>query len=263
MVNVYKNDKEKAIVEQLEEFLKDLGFRIVKIRITKINEDNNCAMAIERINLTPVNLHDCRKVYNSLQNLINEMTETEKNDLISKDFKTLWTALWGEYVGMQYRSEELSAKEKFKQLSSGIQLKNGKQYNLKDLIKNSPKIWKTPEWGFPKGRRNYQENDISCALREFEEETGYNRKGINILQNIIPFEETFTGSNFKSYKHKYYLSYIHNEIKPAANFQTTEVSQVSWMSLEDCMNHIRPYNLEKKEVLLQINNALEKYRLIS
>jgi len=205
------------------------------------------------------------KVHNLLllQNLINEMTEVEKNDLISKDFKTLWTALWGEYVGMQYRSEELSAKEKFKQLSSGIQLKNGKQYNLKDLINNSKQKWETPEWGFPKGRRNYQENDISCALREFEEETGYNRKAINILQNIIPFEETFTGSNFKSYKHKYYLSYIHNGIKPAANFQQTEVSQVSWMNLEDCMNHIRPYNLEKKEVLLQINNALEKYRLIS
>ncbi len=205
------------------------------------------------------------KVHNLLllQNLINEMTETEKNDLIAKDFKTLWTALWGEYVGMQYRSEELSAKEKFKQLSSGIQLKNGKQYNLKDLIITSNVIWKTPEWGFPKGRRNYQENDISCALREFEEETGYNRKSINIIQNIIPFEETFTGSNFKSYKHKYYLSYIHNEIKPAATFQQTEVSEVRWMSLESCLKHIRPYNLEKKEVIVQINNALEKYRLIS
>ena len=123
--------------------------------------------------------------------------------------------------------------------------------------------WKVPEWGFPKGRRNYQENDISCALREFEEETGYNRKSIHIIQNIIPFEETFTGSNFKSYKHKYYLSYICNEIKPAANFQQTEVSEVRWMSLESCLKHIRPYNLEKKEVILQINNALEKYRLIS
>jgi len=205
------------------------------------------------------------KVHNLLllQNLINEMTETEKNDLISKDFKTLWTALWGEYVGMQYRSEELSAKDKFKQLSSGIQLKNGNHYNLKALINSSTKTWETPEWGFPKGRRNYQENDISCALREFEEETGYNRKVINIIQNIIPFEETFTGSNFKSYKHKYYLSHIPNGIKPTTNFQKTEVSQVSWMSLEDCLLHIRPYNLEKKEVLLQINKALDKYRLIS
>jgi len=205
------------------------------------------------------------KVHNLLllQNLINEMTETEKNDLISKDFKTLWTALWGEYVGMQYRSEELSAKEKFKELTHGIQLKNGNQYNLRNLIESSSAKWKTPEWGFPKGRRNYQENDISCALREFEEETGYNRKSIAIIQNIIPFEETFTGSNFKSYKHKYYLSSINKDTKPASNFQKTEVSQVSWLSLESCLEHIRPYNLEKKAVLSQINKALDKYRLIS
>ena len=72
MVNVYKNDKEKAIVEQLKEFLKDLGFRIVKIRITKKNEDKNCAMAIERIDSNSVNLRDCRKVYSSLQALIND-----------------------------------------------------------------------------------------------------------------------------------------------------------------------------------------------
>ena len=29
-----------------------------------------------------------------------------------------------------------------------------------------------------------------------------------IIQNILPFEEYFTGSNLKSYKHKYYLAYI-------------------------------------------------------
>jgi len=205
------------------------------------------------------------KVHNPLllKNLINEMTEDEKQSLKTKTFKELWTALWGEYVGMQYRSEEISAKEKFKQLSSGVQLKSGKQYNLIDLIKESTTSWKVPEWGFPKGRRNYQENDISCALREFEEETGYARKSIEIIQNIIPFEETFTGSNFKSYKHKYYLSNIDSDVVPTASFQQSEVSQVKWMSLDACLQHIRPYNLEKKEVLGQINNALKKYRLIS
>ena len=134
---------------------------------------------------------------------------------------------------------------------------------LKDIIEQSKTSWKETEWEFPKGRRNSQEKELDCALREFKEETGYLPENILVVRNIIPFEETFTGSNFKSYKHKYYLSYIHNGIKPAANFQKTEVSQVSWMNLEDCLDHIRPYNLEKKEVLLQINNALEKYRLIS
>jgi len=74
MVNVYKSDKEKAIAGQLRELFKDLGFGIVKIRITEINKDNNCTIVIERVDSTLVNIHDCRKVYNSLQNLIDDNT---------------------------------------------------------------------------------------------------------------------------------------------------------------------------------------------
>jgi hypothetical protein len=33
--------------------------------------------------------------------------------------------------------------------------------------------WKEQEWGFPKGRRDSQESDFICGLREFTEETGY------------------------------------------------------------------------------------------
>ena len=201
--------------------------------------------------------------YLLLKNLINEMTNEEKKNLISNDFNSLWTHLWGEYVGMQYRSEETSARDKFQALMNGIKLKNKKEYNLKLLIDESATDWKTPEWGFPKGRRNYQENDMSCALREFEEETGYHRRNINIIQNIIPFEEIFTGSNFKSYKHKYYIGIIDRQCTPTSDFQQSEVSEVKWLDLEDCLDIIRPYNLEKKELLIQINNTIDKYRLIS
>ena len=205
------------------------------------------------------------KLHNHLliRNLIDEMTNEEKQNILTNDFNYLWTDLWGEYVGMQYRSEETSARDKFKALQHGIKLKSSKEYNLKSLIDESKTNWKMPEWGFPKGRRNYQENDISCALREFEEETGYHRKNIHIIQNIIPFEEIFTGSNFKSYKHKYYIGIINNECKPTSDFQQSEVSEVKWLDLEECLNIIRPYNLEKKEILIQINKTLQKYRLIS
>ena len=33
-----------------------------------------------------------------------------------------------------------------------------------------------PEWGFPKGRRNYKEKDLIVRIREFEEETGYQKE---------------------------------------------------------------------------------------
>ena len=48
------------------------------------------------------------------------------------------------------------------------------RYSLDKLIEKSNHLvqWSDTEWGFPKGRRNYQEDDRKCALREFEEETG-------------------------------------------------------------------------------------------
>ena len=147
------------------------------------------------------------KIYSPLhlKNLVNEMTNEEKRNILSHKFDILWKELWGDYVGMQYRGEENTSRDKFLTVSCGIQLKNGRSYNLSELIETSETNWETPEWEFPKGRRNYQENDLTCALREFEEETGYSKNNIDIVQNIIPFEEIFTGSNFKSYKHKYFI----------------------------------------------------------
>ena len=79
-------------------------------------------------------------------------------------------------------------------LKAGIKIGH-REYNLETILKRSNTNWIDAEWGFPKGRRNYQEKDLTCALREFEEETGYNKSSVNIVQNIIPYEEVFTGSN--------------------------------------------------------------------
>jgi 8-oxo-dGTP pyrophosphatase MutT (NUDIX family) len=149
---------------------------------------------------------------------------------------------------------------------------------LKHLIENSKTNWDETEWEFPKGRRNYQEKDIDCALREFEEETGIPKKNIVVVENLLPFEEIYIGSNHKSYKHKYFLAYMydnidfnnyHNnddEIKENENlnkFQKTEVSKIEWKSLDDCLKCIRPYNLEKKQLIININKVLQEYRLYS
>jgi hypothetical protein len=47
------------------------------------------------------------------------------------------------------------------------------------------------------------------------------------------------------------------------NFQVTEVSKIEWKSLEQCLEAIRPYNLEKKELIININKVLQEYRLYS
>ena len=74
------------------------------------------------------------------------------------------------------------------------------------VVFDSKTKWVEQEWGFPKGRRNYKESNINCALREFEEETGYDKQSVSIIKNLLPFEETFVGSNLKSYKHIYFFA---------------------------------------------------------
>jgi len=150
--------------------------------------------------------------------------------------------------------------------------------SLETLINNSSTKWKETEWEFPKGRRNYQEKDLDCAIREFEEETGISKHNINVIENIMPFEEIFVGSNHKAYKHKYFLAFMNDEEPDdektkekclrftnskysLSNFQKTEVSKIKWKSLSSCLESIRPYNLEKKHLIVNINNILKEYSI--
>jgi len=197
--------------------------------------------------------------YHYLLNIFNEMSIYEKEKIKSGSFDELWSYLWGENIGIQYRGEEKISREKYNSLIVGIEAKES--YNLQSLIENSDTSWVEPEWGFPKGRRNFQEKDLNCALREFEEETGYIKSNIKLIQNIIPYEEIFTGSNMKSYKHKYFLGFIDPSIEKTNTFQETEVSEVKWLNYDDCKNKIRPYNLEKINILNKVNKVLQEYRL--
>ena len=192
-----------------------------------------------------------------LLNIINEMTNSEKNALLNSNFNDLWNKLWGEYVNNQYKTEKTAAQEKFKLLKSGIVMDN-KYYNLKSLIEESNTSWIEPEWGFPKGRRNYMETDIKCALREFQEETGIDKDNIQIVNNLIPFDETFIGSNYKSYKHTYYVAKMIN-FTDFTDFQKSEVSKLEWKSDKDALDSIRNYNIERKQIIKNMQELFARY----
>ena len=183
------------------------------------------------------------------------------SNILQKDFNTLWNTLWGDYVTNQYKNEKNVAYEKFRILKSGVIIDNT-LVDLETLIKNSKTNWTEPEWGFPKGRRNYNEKDISCAIREFEEETGYTNDDLDVLYNIIPYEEIFTGSNFKSYKHKYYLAQISNNLN-LEHFEESEVSNLQLFTYEECMSKIRDYNLEKKKMITNVSKILDNFKIIN
>jgi 8-oxo-dGTP pyrophosphatase MutT (NUDIX family) len=163
----------------------------------------------------------------------------------------------------QYKHEENCSRDKFEILKKGVSC-NSNTYTLASLIEESNLYaqWEDPEWGFPKGRRNFQERDYDCAVREFCEETGINKEYLTSIHNIYPYEEIYTGSNYKSYKHKYYLAYIpHEHSKNLTNFEITEVSKMEWKNYDECISAMRPYNLEKQRLLTNINNTLTQHKM--
>jgi 8-oxo-dGTP pyrophosphatase MutT (NUDIX family) len=200
-------------------------------------------------------------VYNKyyVSNMIYQMTNEEKEMLKTKDFEEIWLFVWGKPANFSnFKNEENMSKEKFNQLKTGI---NG-QYTLADLVDASTTRWEEPEWGFPKGRRNYNETDLDCSIREFSEETGITLEKNKIINNISPFEEIFFGSNYKSYKHKYFLTYMEFENVEPVIQETNEISEIKWKSYADCIASIRSYNLEKKRMLLNIDILLKKTVLV-
>jgi ADP-ribose pyrophosphatase YjhB (NUDIX family) len=196
--------------------------------------------------------------------IIDQMSLEEKHKLLNQTHEQLWKDMWGDTDindSSNNNNEQIIACKKFNQIKNyGIKLKD-KTYLLQDIIENSETIWNETEWEFPKGRRNINENDLTCALREFQEETGIHVQNIKIIENLLTFEETFIGTNHKSYKHKYFLAYTNNNDLPLDKYQKSEVGTIDWKTFDMCVDSIRPYNLEKKELLKNINSIIQEYRL--
>jgi 8-oxo-dGTP pyrophosphatase MutT (NUDIX family) len=186
-----------------------------------------------------------------LMNLIDEMTVREKRQILEWDFIRLSADLWGG------GAVEHHAQEKFATLKAGVSVE-GDMVRLEDLVTASPTRWETPEWGFPKGRRNVNESDLACALREYEEETGFSRKNVQLISNLLPYEEVFIGSNYKAYKHKYYVAF-NLSATPETLVQCNEVSDMRLFTYEEAMQTIRPYNTERKQVLDKVHTMITTF----
>ncbi len=179
-----------------------------------------------------------------IENVINEMTINEKCKI-------------NNYITTQ-DSRNITEHQKKKINTISSLCDNSKLLNLGSIIKNSNTMWTEPEWGFPKGRRNSNERELDCAIREFEEETGINKSNIKLIENIIPYEEIFIASNYKTYKHKYFIAEINDDIDYSLeNYQKSEVSKIKWFNLTDAIQKIRPYNTEKVTMLININYCLK------
>jgi hypothetical protein len=79
---------------------------------------------------------------------------------------------------------------------------------------------------------------------------------INIQASTISANTLYT--NLQSTN----LAYMNNACdNNLLNYQEAEVSKMDWKTIDECIESIRPYNLEKKQLIININKLLEEYRL--
>ena len=181
---------------------------------------------------------------------INEMTTDEIERIKNLSFQELWDDLWLDHSSNHYKYDFSKAKHKYSKL------------NIKKLIDNNKSNYEHTEFGFPKGRINkFKETEIQCAVREFEEETGYSKNNYNIL-NIPIIEENFTGTNFVKYIHKYYFAQMKKNITiPEIKnmFQQDETCNLDFLSYNECIKLIRPYETSKKDLIEKTFSCIYNY----
>lgn len=187
----------------------------------------------------------------NIQSLIDQTTLTERHQLQTMKFCDLWVSLWNGVASKRYQSEYDASKAKFDILrTSGL---------LTDLCKKSTTAWTEPEWGFPKGRRSVSETELACALRETVEETGVDRSQLCVRMDIEPIMEEYVGSNGVRYRYKYWVAEaaptLDVQIDTKNAEQMREISDVRWCTVEEAVSLIRPYSVEKIQVL-QMANAM-------
>jgi len=186
----------------------------------------------------------------SAEHLFLQMTDLEIYDIFNNTFDVLWNSLWKRNAKKEiYRKEFLLSQEKFNYVIS--------TYSINSFKPKYP----VSEWGFPKGRKNTNETNLSCAIRECYEETSLDKSEMNIIHNIEPIVEIMTGTNNVEYKHIYYIStvkfirklYVSNDI-----FHFAEIETAGWFTKERINNLIRPYHTEKLKI---INKIIEFFAL--
>ena len=189
------------------------------------------------------NNYNRRRLYSVLEN----MTEDERQNLLSYEFDYLWNDLWCGNSSRLSTIEYSMAKKAFIQIRSSLQ----------SLINKTESKNKFREWGFAKGRRQSRESYTNCALREFEEESTIPRENVKLLEDYGPYIEIYTGTNDKIYRTIYYVAELIKpfEIKKKVMIKTIRRSIVSdetgdfkWCKLDEAfqlLNTIRKNILKK------------------
>jgi len=168
------------------------------------------------------------------------MSSAEIEMIKTKDFNNLWCELWLKNAYKKKYLEEMKL--------SNIKFNHLKNSGILDKIKTN---FTSTEWEIPKGRKNSNETNLKCAIREFKEETSLKPDDYHIISCLDPIHDLFIGTNNKEYKHIFYTSIANPDINNI-DVYNNEISEVRWCKWSELNDLIRPYNNNKINILTSI-----------
>lgn len=167
--------------------------------------------------------------------LFDKMFPEEKLDLLTLNFSRIWYRLFLDKDG-----QDPSFMRKKIKFERNFLCDSGNK--LVSLIQNSKNKIPSELWELPKGRRRkdhhrraYDETELECALREFEEETGIKKSMYRVYPDI---HNTYTFTDYGiTYVCKYFMAianthFIPEEINFSNRSQIKEISCIRWLTIE-------------------------------
>jgi hypothetical protein len=186
-----------------------------------------------------------------LTTLCSVLTLEESQMCLTMSHQQLWDTMWKDRTNQSdyWKKEYLHSATKW------IECEN----IIKSVISSKVYCFPYPEWGFPKGRKNYRETNIETAMREMYEETHIPYNAFTLL-NLPPVKEEYMSYDGNLYRNIYYIGRINTWVNLNIP-QHSEVSRIRLLTYDICMNRIRPYETHKKDLLTSLNDTLEKIHI--
>jgi 8-oxo-dGTP pyrophosphatase MutT (NUDIX family) len=159
-------------------------------------------------------------------------TIDEKHDILSMNFMQIWYRL-------NLNSPRRTANFHFARNKFDTTFGQDEGKRLRDLVSKAGHARRV--WEIPKGRKlNKAEPDIHCAVREFREETGIDKRHYRIFPGATrSYSHDDMGTK---YTNTYFLAVVDRAAEPRIDFslqdQATEVGDLRWMNIETirCMD---------------------------
>lgn len=156
------------------------------------------------------------------------MTKVERKRLQRYTFDELWNDLW-----MSRKKYSDEARGKFQSIVEKIPyLVETCECERVELLESM--------WTLPKGRKDKNEDDLTCALREFTEEVGVDKTKIEIVPTN-PLRYSFVTTKGKEYTSIYFLATSKTKLKFSKKSTpdlirksslSSEASKAKWMTLK-------------------------------